>query len=169
MQKQRLKLLEIQANIGVMQKLRLMGRKQVDTADLMAHSIKREQAGWGLGIAQPDTPKGLAVSDVKASLHSDRKGEFVIVQGLIRNSEKKSSKIPDLSATLVDERGWPLVTVSVSPVQKRSIPGGGSHPFGFEVRPAPQAMEKAVVYFASRYTPPARMGMGPFCGGWLRG
>ena len=159
MNEARQKLLEVQARMADFQNMAMMRGHFPDTAQLDAMEMNRKEAGWGLGIAQPDVPEGLSITNIRAVQSKDKKGDFVVVQGEIRNGNAKSAKIPNLSTTLVDDKGWPLATTSVSPSKKGSIPAGKSYPFAFEVRPAPQMMRNAVVSFAPKRIPPPRIHM----------
>jgi len=152
MQKARQKLLEMRARIGDLQK-GMMGFRGWDPAH---QEMKRRKAGWGLGVAVPDVPAGLSIVNTKVTQYTDAKGEFVRIQGEIRNSGRSSAKIPGLAATLVDEKGFPLNTTSVSPSNKGSIPAGKTRPFQFDMRPAPELTKTAVVTFAPDGAPQPR-------------
>jgi hypothetical protein len=157
MQEARQKLLEIRARMGDIQK-NAMGFRGWDANH---QEMKRRKAGWGLGVAVPDVPEGLSIINVKVTQLADTKGkgDFARVQGDIRNSGAKSAKIPGLAATLIDEKGFPLNTTSVSPSNKGSIPAGKTRPFQFDMRPAPELTKTAIVTFAPEGAPEPRIRM----------
>ncbi len=154
-----LKLLEQQGVIGDYQKAALSQGRQSS----LALAVERKRAGKGVGAGMPDKPAGLSITNVTALIRIDKKGEFVLVQGRIQNSGPNGANVPDLTATLIDERGYPLISTTVSPKPKRSIAATSTQDFAFEVRPAFQATNRAIVTFASKLTPAPRLGVGLFC------
>lgn len=67
MQKGREKFLEVQARMADFQKAAL-GFQGPGLAHL---EMKRRQAGWGLGLAQPDIPEGLSIINVRVVQYRD--------------------------------------------------------------------------------------------------
>lgn len=156
MQKGRQRFLEVQARMADVQRA-ASGFQGPDPAHL---ELKRRQAGWGLGVVQPDIPDGLTITNVRVVQYRDlKKGEFARIEGEIVNSGAKPAKIPGLSATLVDEKGSPLHTLSVAPAKRGNIAPGKSRAFSFDIKPAPDLAERAVVTFASDVAPPPRIKM----------
>jgi hypothetical protein len=155
MQKARQKLIETQARLADLQ-VNAMGFFH---KDLNALEMKRKKAGWGLGIAKPDVPEGLSLTNIKVTQYEDKKGEFARIQGEIRNGGDKPARIPGLAATLVDEKGFSLNTTSVSPAKGGTISPGKAKPFSFDMRPAPALTKTAIVTFASNATPEPRLRM----------
>lgn len=170
LQEARADLVEAQAMIGDFQDMSLGQRARagvgVEWGDLEMRALNRKREGVGLGLAFPQTHKGLDIQKVQASQHKDKKGkDMVVVRGEIVNSNTKSATIPDLSLALVDERGWVLATATVSPPPfQKGIGAGKTRPFAVEVRPAPEALKTAIVTFAAKHAAEPRMGVTFFCG-----
>ena len=154
MQNARQQLLETRARLADMLDAKMSGAQGRDPDH---EEAQRRKAGWELGIAKPDVPEGLSIQKVQVIERKDKKGAFVLVQGEIHNSNTSAISVPGLSATLLDENGFPLQTQAVSPTTKRKIPAGKSHAFGFEIRPAPQMLKTAIVTFVSSAEPPPRI------------
>jgi hypothetical protein len=165
LQEARAELFEAQAMIGDAQDL-MRKNRPVDWLDLDMRALNRKKDGVGLNIAMPNLHPGLDIQNVVASQHKDKKGkDMVVVRGDIVNTGSKSATIPELFVALVDEQGWTLTNMTVSPPPfQKGIGAGKRKPFQVEVRPAPEALKTAVVTFAARHAVDPRMGVGFFCG-----
>lgn len=159
----RQKLREAQAMTADYQKLSLSGVKDIDWGLLDTYALNRTRAGWGFGLAKVVTPEGLQLVGVNAEKRQDKHGAYVAMFGKIQNNGAKPMRVPDLTGSVLDVSGWALATTTVSPDARKQIPPGGVYPFGFELRPAPDGLQKAVVTFKSEEAPPTRLGVGQFC------
>ncbi|HVY89370.1 MAG TPA: hypothetical protein VG942_10910 [Hyphomonadaceae bacterium] len=129
-------------------------------AELMAKSLKREKAGWGLGVARPSTPPGISLEGIEVRRLEDANGDYIQVAGAMKNANNDAvSELPGLSVTLIDVKGFPLNTITVFADGEGGIPAGQSRPFQLAVRPAPVETQRAIVSFASAATPPPRIHM----------
>jgi hypothetical protein len=171
LQEGRAELFEAQAMIGDLQDMMLGEHRKVGIgwSDLDMRALNRKKDGVGLNIGMPNLHPGLDIQNVIASQHKDRKGkDMVVVRGDIVNTGAKSATIPELFVALVDEQGWTLTNMTVSPPPfQKGIGAGKRKAFQVEVRPAPEALKTAVVTFASKHAIEPRMGVGAFCGAAL--
>lgn len=172
LQEMRAKLLDAQATVGEYQDAALGQGRRLSPAGAAVRrrqlatrrqelAVQQHDEHPSLSLMAPQQFENLAVMNVTAREVTDRKGmRVVMLSGELVNRGSKAETIPSLQGALYDERGWTLVSVTVSaPGTRKQIAAGKTQAFQMEIRPAPQTAHRAVVTFASK----PRMDIRLFC------
>jgi hypothetical protein len=108
---------------------------------------------------------GLTLTESRAEeLRDKKKGErFLRVSGKITNNRTTSVAVPGIFISAVDERGFALVTRKANTGRGEQLKAGVAKPFVYDLKPLPSGTVTALVYLASRASPPPHLSADMFC------
>lgn len=131
---------------------------QITWGELDFIAIQRRQSAQKV---DPDFRK-LAITDIVTERKSDRKGEFLHITGVIRNTADSTARIPALRVAALDAAGWTIKAEVADQSGGQRIRQGEAFGFVYDMRPAPDATDTVLVVFASDALPPPRMQVNQF-------
>ncbi|HVY88915.1 MAG TPA: hypothetical protein VG942_08610, partial [Hyphomonadaceae bacterium] len=134
--------------------------KVLTWGDLDVRADRRRKAGYWQGVPVPDPAPGLHIEQVEARQTDGKHGPVVEITGLLRNDRNGTLSVPGLTIVAIDKQGQILAATAID-ASGSSVPAQSSRAFAYELTPAPQAIARVSVTFASSLAPPPRTYLKP--------
>jgi hypothetical protein len=124
-------------------------------SELDVRADRRRKAGYWQGVPVPDPAPGLHIEQVEAHQKEGKRGPVIEITGMLRNDRNATISVPGLNVVAIDKQGFILLATPID-ASGSSVPPMSSRVFSYELKPAPDAITRVSVTFASSLAPPPR-------------